>query len=103
MADATASGRKTVVARLPDFPWDKLLPTRRRAAEHPDGPVDLAIGTPVDPTPAVVRDALAVATDWPGYPTVAGTPVSSRAANGNPVQIRNCPAAVNRNERRQTH
>lgn len=82
MADATASGRRTVAARLPDFPWDKLLPTRARAAEHPDGPVDLAIGTPVDPTPAVVREALAEASDWPGYPTVAGTPGLRDAAAG---------------------
>ncbi|MCL3792264.1 succinyldiaminopimelate transaminase, partial [Actinomyces sp. 186855] len=35
---------------LPDFPWDSLVPYRRRAAEHPGGTVDLSIGTPVDPT-----------------------------------------------------
>jgi succinyldiaminopimelate transaminase len=74
--------RGTVAARLPDFPWDKLLPTRRRAADHPDGTVDLAIGTPIDPTPAVVRDALAAAADSPGYPPAAGTAELRAAAAG---------------------
>jgi len=82
VADATASGRRTVAARLSEVPWDRLTPTRRRAAEHPDGPVDLAVGTPVDPTPAVVRNALADAADSPGYPTVAGTPGLRAAAAG---------------------
>jgi succinyldiaminopimelate transaminase len=31
------------------------------------------VGTPVDPTPAVVREALAAATDAPGYPMTAGS------------------------------
>src|SRR6187431_1753134 len=58
---------------LPDFPWDSLVPFRTRAAEHPDGLVDLSIGTPVDPTPAVISDALAAAANSPGYPTTHGT------------------------------
>jgi len=45
-----------------------------RAAAHPDGIVDLSVGTPVDPTPAAVRDALRRAADSPGYPMVWGTP-----------------------------
>jgi succinyldiaminopimelate transaminase len=32
------------------------------------------MGTPVDPTPTVVRDALAAASDAPGYPLTAGSP-----------------------------
>lgn len=58
---------------LPDFPWDHLLPYRERAAAHPDGVVDLSVGSPVDPTPAVVRNALAAATDAPAYPPTSGT------------------------------
>ena len=58
---------------LPDFPWDSLRPYRARAAQHPDGVVDLAVGAPVDPTPAVARDALAAASDAPGYPAAVGT------------------------------
>jgi succinyldiaminopimelate transaminase len=64
---------------LPDFPWDSLTPFRARAAEHPDGVVDLSVGTPVDSTPAVVRDALAAAADSPGYPTTHGTPALREA------------------------
>ena len=59
---------------LPDFPWDSLAPYRARAAQHPEGLVDLSVGTPVDPTPRIVRDALAAAADAPGYPTTHGTP-----------------------------
>ena len=58
---------------LPDFPWDTLGPIARRAREHPDGLVDLSVGTPVDPTPEVVRGALVAAADAPGYPATAGT------------------------------
>ena len=60
--------------RLPDFPWDGLADAKARAAAHPGGLVDLSVGTPVDPTPRVVRDALIAAADAPGYPTVWGTP-----------------------------
>jgi succinyldiaminopimelate transaminase len=66
-------------ARLPDFPWDRLIPFKATASEHPDGLVDLSVGTPVDPTPSVVQDALRSAADSPGYPTVWGPP-SLRAA-----------------------
>jgi succinyldiaminopimelate transaminase len=58
---------------LPDYPWDRLTDFRRRAAEHSDGVCDLSIGTPVDPTPEVIRRALADASDAHGYPTTAGT------------------------------
>lgn len=47
---------------------------------HPDGLVDLSVGTPVDPVPDVVRQALADASDSPGYPTVHGTAALRRAA-----------------------
>ena len=32
--------------RLPAFPWDKLEPYKATAAAHPDGIVDLSVGTP---------------------------------------------------------
>jgi succinyldiaminopimelate transaminase len=63
-----------VSAGLPDFPWDSLAPAKAVAAAHPDGIVDLSIGTPVDPVPEVVRRALVAAADSPGYPLTAGTP-----------------------------
>jgi succinyldiaminopimelate transaminase len=58
---------------LPDFPWDALTGARARAAQHPDGVVDLSIGTPVDDTPAVLTEALTAAGNAPGYPTALGT------------------------------
>ena len=58
---------------LPDFPWDSLAPYKARAVAHPEGIVDLSVGTPVDPTPEVVRRALADAADAPGYPLTVGT------------------------------
>ena len=47
--------------RLPVFPWDRLEPYKATAAAHPDGLVDLSVGTPVDPVPALVRQALTAA------------------------------------------
>ncbi|MBO8192702.1 succinyldiaminopimelate transaminase [Streptomyces oryzae] len=63
----------SVSDRLPTFPWDRLEPYKTTAAGHPDGIVDLSVGTPVDPVPALVRRALTEAADSPGYPTVWGT------------------------------
>ncbi|TWG91187.1 succinyldiaminopimelate aminotransferase [Nocardioides sp. J9] len=63
-----------VSGRLPDFPWDKLTSFAETARAHPDGIVDLSIGTPVDATPEVARRALADAVDAPGYPTTVGLP-----------------------------
>ncbi|QOR69841.1 succinyldiaminopimelate transaminase [Ruania alkalisoli] len=61
------------------YPWDAVVPFRDRARRHPGGLVDLSIGTPVDPTPQVVRDALTAAADAPGYPTAHGTPALREA------------------------
>ncbi|MEV8630186.1 succinyldiaminopimelate transaminase [Streptosporangium sp. NPDC051023] len=67
---------------LPDFPWDRLTPLKALAQAHPDGIVDLSVGTPVDPVPAVVRQALADASDSPGYPLTYGTERLRSAAVG---------------------
>jgi succinyldiaminopimelate transaminase len=67
---------------LPDFPWDLLEPAKARAAAHPDGLVDLSVGTPVDVVPPPVRQALAAAADTPGYPRTAGTPRLRAAITG---------------------
>jgi succinyldiaminopimelate transaminase len=60
-------------AVLPVFPWDRLEPFKATARAHPDGIVDLSVGTPVDPVPEVIQKALAASSDTPGYPTVWGT------------------------------
>ncbi|MEJ7726871.1 MAG: succinyldiaminopimelate transaminase [Actinomycetes bacterium] len=65
---------------MPGFPWDRLDASRVTAAAHPDGIVDLSVGSPVDPTPAVVQDALAMAADAPAYPLTHGTPALRAAA-----------------------
>ncbi|MCK8608972.1 succinyldiaminopimelate transaminase [Agromyces sp. C10] len=67
---------------LPEYPWDLMVPYRQRAAAHRDGLVDLSIGSPVDPTPPIVREALAAATDAHAYPTTVGTAALRRAIVG---------------------
>src|SRR6476469_9102839 len=67
------------MAQLPDFPWASLAPFKERASSHVGGLVDLSVGTPVDPTPEVVRAALADASDAPGYPQTWGTPALREA------------------------
>jgi aspartate/methionine/tyrosine aminotransferase len=67
---------------LPDFPWDSLAPYVAMARAHDDGIVDLSVGTPVDPVPAVVQAALAATTDTPGYPATYGTAALREAAAG---------------------
>jgi succinyldiaminopimelate transaminase len=71
--------RRPVSAVLPDFPWDRLTAYAERARGHRDGIVDLSVGTPVDPTPEVVRTALAAAGDSPGYPTTVGLAATRQA------------------------
>ncbi|AZH78046.1 succinyldiaminopimelate transaminase [Microbacterium sp. Y-01] len=62
------------VRDLADYPWDAVVPFRERAAQHPGGLVDLSVGSPVDPTPEIIRRALADATDAHAYPQTLGTP-----------------------------
>ncbi|UPW07706.1 succinyldiaminopimelate transaminase [Gordonia terrae] len=62
-----------VSGRLPDFPWDTIADAKATAGAHADGIVDLSVGTPVDPVPALIRDALADNSTFPGYPTTIGT------------------------------
>src|SRR5215469_4602384 len=68
-----ATAGRTLASRLPGFPWDVLEPASRTARAHPGGIVDLSMGSPVDPVPELVRDALAAAANSPGYPLTKGT------------------------------
>ncbi len=70
----------TAFPALPDFPWDALAGHAARAREHPDGVVDLSVGTPVDPVPPLIQAALATASEIPGYPTTHGIPELRGAA-----------------------
>lgn len=74
----TRPGRRS--ASLPEFPWDTLADVTALARSHPDGIVDLSVGTPVDEVAPLIREALAAASASPGYPTTAGTPALRAAA-----------------------
>jgi succinyldiaminopimelate transaminase len=75
-----ATSRRRRSSSLPVFPWDTLAEASELARAHPDGIVDLSVGTPVDPVAPVIRDALAAASGAPGYPATAGTPALREAA-----------------------
>jgi succinyldiaminopimelate transaminase len=77
---------------LPEFPWDSLAPYKERASSHTGGLVDLSVGTPVDPTPDVVRAALIEAADAHGYPQTWGTPALREAVASWFARRRGVPA-----------
>ena len=59
--------------RLPEYPWEQLKPFAQKARQHSGGMVDLSIGSPVDPTPKIIQDALSAAASSPGYPSTGGS------------------------------
>jgi succinyldiaminopimelate transaminase len=59
--------------RLPEYPWQKLKPFQAIAEQHAKGMVDLSVGSPVDPTPKIIQDAIRDSTNAPGYPSTAGS------------------------------
>ena len=65
-----------LLGRLQPYPFEKLRALL--AANQPDAklrPINLSIGEPKHPTPALVKDALAAALDGlASYPATAGTP-----------------------------
>ncbi|OBB75748.1 succinyldiaminopimelate transaminase [Mycobacterium sp. 852014-52144_SCH5372336] len=79
-AQRSRAARQPRSASLPAFPWDTLADVTALACAHPDGIVDLSVGTPVDPVAPVIREALTAASAAPGYPTTAGTPALREAA-----------------------
>lgn len=60
--------------KLPDFPWDALAPYGAIARTHPEGAIDLSVGTPVDTTPEFIQSAFRDASNSPSYPVTVGTP-----------------------------
>ncbi len=64
----------------PPYPYDRLAPLAEVAAAHPGGAVDLSVGTPFDPPPAFVIDALAHSGAERSYPPSIGTPAYRAAA-----------------------
>ncbi|MEY4499688.1 MAG: hypothetical protein RL319_676 [Actinomycetota bacterium] len=59
--------------RLPEYPWEQLKPYSAKAALHERGAVDLSVGSPVDPTPSIIQDALSDSSNAPGYPSTGGS------------------------------
>ncbi|WEV75705.1 succinyldiaminopimelate transaminase [Bifidobacterium sp. ESL0800] len=58
------------------YDWNRVAPYKKIAAQADGGMIDLSVGSPVDPVPASVQQALADGADAPnahGYPTVVGT------------------------------
>jgi succinyldiaminopimelate transaminase len=67
----------------PIYPYFRLDALKQRAAEAPGGIVDLSIGTPNDPVPEIVVEALAQAGPAAaGYPRAIGGPALREAAAG---------------------
>ena len=64
----------------PPYPYDRLDELKAKASTLPGGLVDLSIGTPCDPPPDVVVEALARSGAERGYPPSIGTPAYREAA-----------------------
>ena len=64
----------------PPYPYDRLDELRAAADRLAGGCVDLSIGTPTDPPPAGVLEALGGSGTEPGYPPSVGTPALREAA-----------------------
>ena len=67
---------------IPTYPYDRLAPIEAIASATTGGLIDLSIGTPCDPPPPFVVDALARTGAERGYPTVASTAPFVDAARG---------------------
>jgi succinyldiaminopimelate transaminase len=66
----------------PPYPYSRLSALAALADRVPGGMVDLSIGTPCDPPPAVVVSALASSGAERGYPSSVGSPALLEAAAG---------------------
>lgn len=51
-----------------------MAPYGDKARLHPDGIIDLSVGTPVDDTPQFIQQALVDSANSPRYPVTIGTP-----------------------------
>lgn len=79
--------RRSLSATLPDFPWNLLQPAKHEASQHPDGLINLSVGSPVDPVAPGIQLALSEAAETAGYPQTIGT-AALRTAIGASLQRR---------------
>jgi succinyldiaminopimelate transaminase len=63
----------------PPYPYDRLDELKALADRHPGGVVDLSVGTPIDPPPPAVTEALATSGSERGYPSSIGSPAFRQA------------------------
>ncbi len=66
---------------LPPYPYDRLTALADIAKNHDGGMVDLSVGTPCDPTPGFVVEALGSSGSERGYPQSTGSPALRTAAS----------------------
>ncbi|HET7489056.1 MAG TPA: aminotransferase class I/II-fold pyridoxal phosphate-dependent enzyme [Acidimicrobiales bacterium] len=66
----------------PVYPYERLAGAKEKAEAHDGGMVDLSIGTPGDPTPDAVVEALATSKAEAGYPWSVGSARYRQAAAG---------------------
>lgn len=74
------SGDRAAGFRPPPYPYDRLAEVIRIASGHAGGAVDLSVGTPCDPPPQAVVDALCTSGAERGYPPSIGTVALREAA-----------------------
>jgi succinyldiaminopimelate transaminase len=65
----------------PPYPYDRVGELGEVADKHDGGVVDLSIGTPCDPPPLAVVEALGNSGSERGYPASVGSPAFRRAAS----------------------
>jgi len=66
----------------PPYPYDRLAPFKAAAENVSGGIIDLSIGTPCDPPPVRVMEAMADPAAAQSYPPSIGTITYRRAASG---------------------
>jgi succinyldiaminopimelate transaminase len=66
----------------PVYPYERLVDLKAAADALPGGCVDLSIGTPCDPPPQAVVEALGSSDTERGYPASPGSPAFREAAAG---------------------
>ena len=64
----------------PVYPYERLNSLRAEAAKLPGGAIDCSVGTPCDPPPPQVVEALAASGTERGYPASIGSPAFREAA-----------------------
>ena len=65
----------------PPYPYDRLVEIAGVAARHEGGAIDLSVGTPCDPPPAVVLEAMAASGSERTYPPSIGSAPYRAAAS----------------------